>query len=188
LNHHNLNEWLSTERTELKNSIKTAIKNHIKILTSENPDLYGYALLPGEPYEVESLVVAWNRLSDIKEDTIYYRYSVDEWEIFDHTSLESVTPIIAELNQKFLSMHATDPDEFELDEFQIAHIAAYNYVFITALKELKSEGVFHFGNTDLFVVIWYSDSAEELIFESVKELNSSEVFNSFMQEFGEQEM
>lgn len=177
-----LKAWLKNERTDLKEAVKEAVRLHVKKLRSQHTDLYGYAILPGEPYEVNSLVAVSNKKSDIKENSPYYRYSVDEWEDWDHEALASVTPLIGKINEKFQSLHTDDPVSFEMDEYEIAHISNFHNAFLSALQELIDENVFDIA--DRFIAIWISDSDHDIIYKSVRELNSDSVAGEFMEEFG----
>ena len=171
---------------QLKHTVKTGARNHVEALKVEHPDLYGYALLPGEPYEVTSLVAVWNRESELKEkDSPYFRYAVDEWAHWDHDALVSATPLIAELNRRFRSLHPGDPTRYEMDESEIQHVARIHQTLLDALGELLHEGVFNLGPTQPFLAIWISDSEHEIIFRSVAELNQREVVRQFQEEFAQ---
>lgn len=45
------------------------------------------------------------------------------------------------------------------------------------MKEAKANGAF--GNKEPFLAIWISDSEDDIIFESVKQLNSESVSSEF---------
>jgi hypothetical protein len=66
-----LKNWLSTPRNELKSALKESVRAHIETIKSQYSDLYGYAIVPNESYEVTDFVVAFNRKSDIKQNTIF---------------------------------------------------------------------------------------------------------------------
>ncbi|HEX3628405.1 MAG TPA: DUF4303 domain-containing protein [Verrucomicrobiae bacterium] len=183
MNKETLKEWLASERHELLDGTKQAIRQYVAQLRAQHSDIYGFALLPGETYEIKDLVAAWNRTQDIKKDGSYYRYCVDEWIHWDHKALSAVTPLIAVLNQQFSGLHSKDADDFVMDEFEIAHIRAYRSTFTRALRELKSEGVFDFPNADPYLAIWFSDSGSDIIFASVKELNSQRIIDEFKSAF-----
>ena len=184
MNDTELKDWLALERRELLDAFKLAVRDYVTKLKTLHSDIYGFALLPGETYEVKSLTVVWNQSQDIKKDTAYYRYSVDEWIHWDYDALDSVTPLITDLNQKFSNLHSESEDDFEMEEFEVAHIRAYHDTFLKAFRDLKSEGVFDFPNADPFLVIWISDSESEVMRDSVRELNSPKVIEEFKSEFG----
>ncbi len=179
-----LKSWLAVERTELKNAVKEAVRLHVEKLKNQHKDFYGYSIMPGEPYEVNGLIAASNRESNIKDNDAYYRYSVDEWQDWDNDALDSVTPLIAKLNEEFRSLHPSDPDRFLMDEFEISHIASFHIAFLGALRELVSENVFNLETGKIFIVIWIPDSDHEIILKSVRELNSEDDIKAFMGEFG----
>ncbi len=183
MNEDTLKSWLATKRADLKDAVKIAVSLHVEKLKSQYKDLYGYAILPGEPYEVNSLVAVFNRESEVKENSAYYRYSVDEWENWDQDALASVTPLIDKLNERFRSLHTSDPESFEMDEYEIAHISCFHSTFLSALQELNDENVFDIGGEN-FVAIWISDSDHDIIFKSVCAMNSDKIVKEFMDEFG----
>ena len=178
-----LKEWLELERRELLLAVKSAIRDHVTTLRSAHSDIYGFALLPGDSYEVKTLVVAWNRTRDLKQDKAYYRYAVDEWLHWDHDALAGITPLIEGLNEQFSKLHQKSTDDFIMDDFELAHIQSYFDTFLRALHELKDEGVFAFRNVEPYLLIWISDSGHEIIHRSVEELNSVQTVREFKSEF-----
>ena len=180
-----LTEWFAEEQAELKTAVKDAVRSHIEDLRKKYDDLYGYAILPGEPYEIKNLVAVSNRESEIKKDDAYFRFSVDEWENWDYEAFESATPILNKLNEKFRSLHDRDSDGPELARYEIDYVSSIHTVLLGALKELANEGLFDREADDGFTAIWISDSSHDIIFRSVRELNSAKVVKEFMDEFGE---
>jgi hypothetical protein len=148
---------------------------------------YGYALLPGEPYDIHSLVAVTNTEADIKvprtdDQYRYYRYSVDEWSHWDHDEFAAANAILAEANERFRSMHTKDDDDFQMDDFEIAHADALLDAVVRGLDAAKAARTF--GGAAPFLVVWISDSGHEIMAESVRRLNSTAVAKEFMREFG----
>src|SRR5437867_2229019 len=70
-------------------------------------------LLPGEPYDLHSVVAAYNCESDIKVpvgDKLYryYRYSVDEWVHYVHDGFDRANQCMVDANAEFAAMHPGD--------------------------------------------------------------------------------
>ena len=178
------NFWNSEKWEKLKANIKIAIKKNINEIQSKNSDLYAYAILPGAEYEVNSLVSAYNNLSDLENDETYYKYSVDEWKNYDTEALQSITPLIAEINKEFISIYHEKREDFYLTENEIKLIEKFHTTILSALKELKRESnLFNFNSNEGFVVIWIADSDSAITWNSVKELNSKGTIEEFHNEF-----
>ena len=113
----------------------------------------------------------------------FYRYSVDEWENYEHGEFSDTNKFIQSLNSQFQQLHfKEDPNNFVMDEFEIAHIEKLHNAILRALIDLRDDGIF--GSNNNFVIIWISDSDEEIIYQSAKALNSASVYETFMSEFG----
>lgn len=179
-----LREWLKRDRLELLNSLKVAIRKHLAHLKPLHPDLYGYALLLEDTCKVQSVGAAWNWTSNIKKNTPYYRYSVDEW-AQDFRALKSVDPLLNDLNRQFDQLHPEpDRDDLLYDDYEIAHRQAYHDVFLKALLELKSDGAFNFPTTEPYLAIWIPDSTHKIMGVSVMALNPPAVVKEYEGEFG----
>lgn len=181
-----LEEWLKIDRTELLTAVKAAVRDCASGLIASHPDICGFALLPGTEYEVNDICVAWTSTPEIKEDTAYYRYSVDEWPHYELDALASITPMLTALNETFADLHRGRKPEgdYAMDRFERAHIRAYQDTLLQAMRELRQEGVFAFPNAEPYLVIWLSDSGSEIMWRSVKELNCPETVSAFLGEFG----
>jgi len=182
-----LRKWLSQERTELANAIAQAVCNHVSTLNSQGIDFYGYALLPGEPYEIKKCVAAFNCESDIKvnsehDEYRYYRYGVDEWLDWLCDGFDSVNKLLEEANASFHFLHLEDEDSYLIDEYKILHSDALLEATVRGLEIVKENGVF--GAKNPFLVVWISDSDHEIMNESVRRLNSEAVVRDFIAEFG----
>ena len=74
-----LDDWLSRDFSKLAHAIADAVYAHAAGLRAAGTDFYGYAILPGEPGNIESIVVVVNCQSDIAvppddDQYRYYRY------------------------------------------------------------------------------------------------------------------
>ncbi len=181
-----LSKWLSQERTELILAIAQSISNHVSLLNSQGIDFYGYALLPGEPYDINSIVVAFNRESDIQvssehEEYRYYKYSVDEWSHWVYDGFDTVNKLLEEANAEFSSMHTKDENNYLMDEYEILHSDVLLEAVVRGLEIASHNGAF--GTKNPFLVVWISDSDHKIINESVHRLNSQAVTRDFMAEF-----
>lgn len=182
-----LSKWLSQERTELILAIAQSISNHVSLLNSQGIDFYGYALLPGEPYDINSIVVAFNRESDIEvssehEAYRYYKYGVDEWSHWVYDGFDIVNKLLEKANAEFSSMHTSDEDNYIMDEYEILHSDALLEAIVRGLETASHNGVF--GTKNPFLVVLISDSDHKITNESVLRLNSEIVIRDFIVEFG----
>ncbi|MGX7666396.1 DUF4303 domain-containing protein [Flavobacterium pedocola] len=173
--------WNSEKWDNLKISIKTAVSENVTKLKSEHPDLYAYAIHPGDEYEVNELVPSYNTLSKIKSDDAYYKYSVDEWDNYDTTALNALNPLFTEINNDFrITFSHLERETDAMYDEEAKLFTKFMGVILSALKELKAENsVFNFNTGNDFVVIWFSDSDSKWIIKAVEELNSKEVHEEF---------
>ncbi len=180
-----LNAWLKTADLELTSVVKQEVRQHLASIGSAK-DLYGYAILPGESYHVHGMLAAYHCESDITEenaDSTYFRYSVDEWAHYDHDAFPKSNALLEQRNAHFESLHVkADPDDYVMDETQIAHVDRLRQAIMAALVELKREGAL--GGDERFTVVWVPDSIDDIIFHSAKALNAIDVYDEFMSEFG----
>lgn len=183
----NLEKWLDRDDTELVNIIKSDVRKHVSKLHASSVKFYGYAILPlsGASYPAENLLAAFNRETDISPENAtdaYYRYSVDEWENYEDNELNNANKLIELLNSQFQQLHIEkDPNNFLMDEFDIAHVVKLHNAILNALIELRHDGLF--GSYENFAIIWIPDSDDEIIYQSAKALNSASIYDAFMSEF-----
>jgi len=182
-----LSRWLAEPRTELTNAVSRCVCDHVAALKHCGISFYGFALLPGEPYDISSLVAVHNCESDIKapnndDQYRYYKYSVDEWIHWEYQGFELVNKALVEANTQFASMHSKLEGDCSMDEFEIAHSKSLLEAILQGLEDAKASGVF--GISDVFLAMWISDSGHGIIAESVRRLNSPAVAQEFMAEFG----
>ncbi|MCC5650094.1 DUF4303 domain-containing protein [Nostoc sp. XA013] len=183
----NLQAWLDRKDTELVNTIKSEIHEHIAKIHARGDRFYGYAILPGELYQIDNLVVAFNRESDIALENFtdsYYRYSVDEWSNYEHGEFPKSSAIIDLRNAQFKKMHINNNhDDYAMDDWEIAHAEKLLTTILTAMTELRHDGLI--GGDKSFAIIWISDSDCDIMRQSAKVLNSDAVYKTFMKEFGD---
>jgi hypothetical protein len=55
-----LTRWLSQPRTALTKAVMNCVRDHFARLSKQGIRPYGYALLLGEPYDLHSVVAAYN--------------------------------------------------------------------------------------------------------------------------------
>ena len=180
-------DWLSEPQTALTHVVTRCVREHVRGLHSRGIRFYGFALLPGEHYDINNIVAAHNCESDIKvpgkhEDYRYYRYSVDEWEHYEPEGFEAVNQLLREANLRFASLHSKQEGDYVMDDFEIAHSNSLLEALLCGLEAAKAEGVF--GTSEPFLVMWISDSGNDIMMKSVRHLNSAGVARAFKKEFG----
>lgn len=177
---------LSEDDALLVELIKSDLKSSIDKIRSSVVDLYGYAILPGDYFEVGSLVAAFNKESDIKPaelaSTIYYKYSVDEWMNYDRDVFQKSNTILEKRNvilQEFCDRHE-DQHEVEIEDLKIRFADSIYELILDALNKFRKEFC---QDSDLFLVIWVADSGNSIVNRSAAELNSASVSELFFTEF-----
>jgi hypothetical protein len=181
-----LQKWLGEPRPELVKAVATGIRNQVETLRARGLEFYGYALVLGEPGDISSIVAVSNAETDIKvprtdDQYNYYRYAVEEWEHWDHDGFTEANALLVEANAQFASMHSKT-DDFELDEFEVAHANVLLDSIAQGLEAAKADGVFAPGEP--FLVVWISDFDHRIMVEAARRLNSAAVTAEFTQEFG----
>lgn len=182
-----LRGWLAEPRAALAAAVADGVRAHVAALRSAGAEFYGYALLPGEKYEIGNLVAATNSEADISappddEMHAYYRYSVDEWQHYHQGCFEEANRLIAELHRQFDSLHSKPAGECRMDEFELAHADALYAAVIQGLDDARQTNAF--AGTEPILVVWIPDSDASVIIESAKRLNSEAVANQFVAQFG----
>jgi hypothetical protein len=181
-----LQNWLAEPRPTLIKAVADGIRTHVDTLRAHGIEFYGYALLPGEPYDIHSLVAVTNTEMDIKAPRTerqynYYRYSVDEWTHWEHDGFVAANALLVEANERFESMHSKADDDYTMDEFEVAHANVLLESIVRGLETAKAEGVF--GKSEPFLVVWISDSGHQILVESARRHNSASVAAEFIKEF-----
>ena len=179
-----LKAWLSEDYNALKKSIKNDIAAHVRKLKLSNKDLYAYAILPGTSYEITSLSAVSNQIKNIKEDTPYYKYCVDEWATWEHDAFSNTNTELKNCNADFQNLHKPKGESCYLDKYETRHINNILNVILLALQELYNEGEFIVNEKALFIIIWLSDDEHPIVLDSLNKLNSKDAIESFLSEFG----
>ncbi len=163
-----MNELLAS----LKNELKTAVRRHLETLGRRFPEeeFYGCSLYTSD--DVSSIVPVANSESAIKvaasdQTYNYYRFTPDEWRYWDDFGT------FAEVNQIIERIH--DDAQFSFQDVKEPMLRAA----FQALRELEAEGVFGPRSPGRFVVLWLSDSANEIMRESAEQLNGSQAYKRF---------
>jgi hypothetical protein len=180
-----LREWLCLPRTAFIHAVASDVRAHVEMLKSRGADFYGYALHPGELYDIHGLVSVTNAVGDIKipqTDGLYgyYRYCVDEWRHWHREGFVKTDGLLSEANEQFRSMHSKTHPDCMMDEFEVAHANALLKGILEGFGVAKAAGVF--GSNEPFLVVWAPN--HEILVESARELNSNEVAAAFETEFG----
>lgn len=104
-------------------------------------------------------------------DYIYYRLSPDEWSDWDDFGMfDQVNRIINQYGQDM-------EEHFSKFKKEVLGQA------LQALLELEAEGLFGPKNDQRFLVVWLSDSNDEIINTSAKKLISKKVYEVYASEF-----
>ena len=182
--------WAPRARPELSEAVAADIRDHFTAIPSRG-DVYGYAILPGDPttstHGIGPLVAAYNRTGDIgvgpdEREFAYYKYCVDEWQHRDQGRFPRSDSVLASLNARFAAAHRTDADDFEIDATETAFARSLLNAILDGVATAKAAGLF--GQGLEYLAIWVSDSNHPILEESVCRLNPSAVVEEFLGEFG----
>lgn len=171
----------------LTKTVAHDIETHVARLTATGKEFYGYALLPGDFRDMHDVVVVTNSESDIKVSISdiayrYYRFSVDEWASWEHEAFADTNSVLAEATKRFQSQHSLEHDRFQMDECEVTFFGGLLESLVKGFEVAKKAGTF--GDTEKFLVVWFSDSDGAIMSESAKRLNSATVAAEFSAEFG----
>lgn len=180
-----LQNWLKEPRTEFAEKIALCVRKHVTSLRSRKIDFYGYALNPGEPYDIGRIVGITNREADIPVPPTdkryqYYRLCVDEWQVWDHDQFGAANKLLVKLNKQFAAMHEKDLSDYMMDKYELAHSKSLLISILEGLLTAKKEGTF--GDRKPFLAVWIQDSGN-IMFKSVRRLNSKSVSQEFNKVF-----
>lgn len=177
-----LDDFLRDGLSRLRDSAASEIKRHVATLRKSGIDFYGYAAFPPSyytAYDPTSVVVAYNCVSDIAPDNknaSYYRYSVDEWQNYVHEGFDATNAELKALLSEFKRLTESKDSDDALTTF----VASINQTILDALISLRKDGTFDGVS---YVVIWLSDSGDEIMNRSAKELNTADVYAAYSTEF-----
>ncbi len=161
---------------ELKLELKKAICQHRKILIERYPDenLYGYSLYTSD--DLSAIGPVSNRMSAIKVDAnspdyFYYKYCPDEWCDWDDYGLFDVVNRI--IRSLYNEMEDEEDDFYHFKQSVLKQA-------LQALKELSHEGWFGAQTDDRFLIVYLSDSNDEIMEVAAEELNTAKVYTDYM--------
>lgn len=207
-----LRAWLAEPRTDLIAAVAEGVHAHVATLRARGLGFYGYALNPGEYYDIQGLTAIANAEAGIPppqaqfnesmaqahliashgepppaplgdEATRYFRYCVDSWQRWDHDAFPAADAILAGLNERFRSLHSKPDGDDSMDEFEVAHADSLLDALVRGLATARDAGAF--GESPPFLAVWISDHGiEGIIEDSVKRLNPPQIAADFMEEFG----
>lgn len=186
-----LQAWLALPDDEVTDTLAAEIRSHAAELANTG-GFYAYAVLSlaGDRNKLQHLSAAFNRESDLSPkhaNEIYYRLSPNEWANHGQDVYPKSAELITARNTEFAKMHSkANPNDFRLDEFQIAHVRRLHRAILAAMKRVRQEGAL--GGESSFVVLWAPDSPDDVLYCSAKALNSPPVFEAFWSEFGDDGM
>ncbi|MEZ6141496.1 MAG: DUF4303 domain-containing protein [Zavarzinella sp.] len=166
----------------LLTAVISDIKQHIVSLRESGVSFYGYAAMPPDyatEFDPTSFAVAFNCESDIDEENKkkpYYRYSVDEWQNYVHDGFEATNAELKSILSEFKTLTKQQDDDGAVEYLA----PSINKTLLNALMSLRNDGTFE---GIAYVVIWISDSSDEIINQSAKSLNSAEVYDEYASEF-----
>lgn len=163
-------------RERLHVELKNAIRSHYKelIMRSGDDNIYGYALYTDDCVSSIGPVANKERLiTATKLDPLYtyYRYGAVEWSEWDDFGMFN------EVNNIIKNYHEIIEDDFNLRVETLLKDSLH------VLIQLESEGLFGQKNDNRFISICVSDSSNEIMIESVRELNTLKVYNEYVSEF-----
>jgi hypothetical protein len=166
------NELVNKFRAELKKSVVI----HYNALKARFPidRIYGYSLYTTD--SIEGIGPVSNRESALKVGPsdpmyIYYRYSPDEWSDWDDFGM------FDDVNKMIRQIADAADDNFD------AFVDKMFEIMLWTLNELDKEGLFGIKDDSRFLVIWASDSANEIMDISAKTLNSTKAYSEYKTEF-----
>jgi hypothetical protein len=185
-------QQLTPPRALLVDAVVEAVRIHVAGLRERGVAFYGYALLCNEADGmIEQDSLAWispvyNTEADLaahagEEDPDFYRYCVDEWAHFSGSEpgFDHAASRLHGLNAAFRELHPDDKpeDDYDLDAFEVAHADLVYHSILDGLAQARALGVF--GAPPPFLAVWVSDSAAEIVAESVRRLNGRDVVETW---------
>lgn len=160
----------------LKSALRSATEQHYRLLrqTYSAEELYGYSLYTDD--DLCNIGPVANTESQIPvaatdEMYSYYRYGPHEWALWEDHGL------FADVNKMVNAIHDDRSIDFS------ARCEGMLQAAFAALTEAEADGLFGPRTPSRFVALWISDSANPIMAESAKALNSQQVFDAFSTEY-----
>lgn len=165
--------------SELQLALSSATEQHYRLLrqTHGADELYGYSLYTDDG--LSSIFPVANTRSAISVGAAdpmynYYRYGPHEWSLWeDHGLFDGANAIVK-------AIHADPSLDFHSRRDGMLQAA------FSALKELEATGLFGPRTPARFLALWIADSADPIMVEAAKALNSQDVFDDFCSEYGDE--
>ena len=178
--------WLASIDEQLVEAVVADVGAHVSGLDDAHRPFYGYAVLPSDDFTCggpPNVSVAYNLETDIdskNEGSDYDRYSVDEWANYTHEGFDRTNLRLNQLAEQFGELRKTFFTTPGLQPEDSAYTRKRHQSIVRALQVLKERKAFREGT---FLAVWLSDSDDNIMLESVKALNSPEVYKAFAAEF-----
>lgn len=165
---------------QLRRAIFEEVKKHVESLRNAEVEYYGYAVRPPDylffsAYNPASIVIAFNREIDIdfaNRDSLFYRYSADEWRNIVEGEFERTDETLKELVSHVC---------LGGNVLNLAIASSVYQAILDGLLLVRNEGVFE---SIPFVVLWLQSDVE-IVLQSAKLLNSPEIYSEFAKEFSD---
>lgn len=177
-------KWIDEEVKNIFSIFKEELKNHLKLLRSERPETYGYAILLSEDLEFSTAVSVTNTNEFLvqNKDSEYIKdikYIPDEWQDWHYNAFSNFNEKYKAFYTEFTLIHPSSGrlyyGETELYLFNCLYDS-----YLNAMFELKNEGFF--GNIK-YIVIWVSDSDRDIMRKSLLKLNDQNTINDAIEYF-----
>lgn len=187
MNFSELKNFLEEVRPRIIEAVTDDACSHFATLLENGTEFYGYAVLPGDPFDIHELVAVTNALSEIKVSAEssqyrYYRYSVDEWSHWHRGQFAASSLILADASRKFAAAHTGQNGNYSRDEIELAYCEGLLEAITTGIEMAKESSTFPQGK--VFFAVWVSDTGSDTVSTSVRRLNSPGVTAEYLKEFG----
>jgi hypothetical protein len=159
-----------------KSALRSATEQHYRLLrkTYSAEELYGYSLYTDDGLcSIGPIANTTSRIAVAATDPMYnyYRYGPHEWSMFEDHGLFN------DANEMVKAIHADPSLDFR------SRCDGMLQAAFAALKEAEADGLFGPRTPTRFVALWLSDSANPIMAEAARALNSQEVFDAFCTEY-----
>ncbi len=174
-----LNEFFDFVRPELVALIVSNACDHIGSISEQ---LCGYAIFPGDVYELTALSAAYTtqkrvvQEKEMDDEEFAIQYTPTEWRGYAFDPFRQSSEKLRATKEAFYSQYCPDEDRLELDEMQLH----YSRLIYDAVDE-SIETLRHCClDPDVFACIWVADSFQtEVILRSIRRHNALKVFQRF---------
>lgn len=163
--------------TTLKSALRSAVEQHYRRLLEKHgvEALYGYSLYTDDSVcSIGPVANTKRHIAVTETDPMYnyYRYGPHEWALWeDHGLFDPVNDIVN-------AIHADRALGFDSKRDGMLQAA------LMALEEAEADGLFGPRTSARFVALWLSDSADPIMVDAARALNSQDVFDAFSTAYG----